>query len=365
MEHLVVDGDVGAALLFYAFGSGGEISGFVDEIVVGHVVLHGDESDELVVFAAVQDVEDLPVGGAVVDVFGLPFFFCVVHFELGDEGVVAEVGEGEVALVHATVEGVNSGGFVAFGLEIGGDGGDVAGFWNERGVGDGVDPVVGEAGDGLELDVGGAAAVVEGVHAAAGVFLLEAMVIWEDISAGVGVEIFEGVALEADTGVIERFVEDDDDVDVFVGDVVAVGIALFGEFVVGGVNFGDFLFAVAVWFGKFEFLEIVEEAEDEASVVVIGDLVPGDKASAEPGDVFVAEAGVVAGEGGEAHEAEAGDDNHGEATRKSEAAPPAFLVAFFFEVKMFGNPDIYDDGEGDDEKDGDDEADDGADVDEF
>lgn len=101
---------------------------------------------------------------------------------------------------------MNGGGFVAGGFEIGGDGGDFAGFGDEGSVGYGVDPIVGEAGEDFELDVGGAAAVVGGIHVAAGVFGLELAIVGEDFAAGVGVKILEIVLLEADGGVKEAFV---------------------------------------------------------------------------------------------------------------------------------------------------------------
>ena len=100
------------------------------------------------------------VGGAVVDVFGFALFVGVVHFEFGDEGVKTEVGEGDIAFVHAAVEGVDGGGLVAGIFEVGGDAGGFAGGGDEGGVGDGVDPVVGEASEDFEFDIGGAATVI-------------------------------------------------------------------------------------------------------------------------------------------------------------------------------------------------------------
>ena len=61
-----------------------------------------------------------------------------------------------------------------------------------------------------------------------------------------GIEIFKTITLKIDGGVEKGFVEDDDDVDVFVGGVGFLGVLCFGEFGVGGADFFEFGCVVAV-----------------------------------------------------------------------------------------------------------------------
>lgn len=129
-----------------------------EEVVEGHVVLHGDEGEELRGGGVVDDVHGAVVDGGV----GHEVADARSVFREGGlvvEAMEAEVWVDEVAFIHGAAEIVDAGGGeVVILAEVTGDGRDGA-AGGEMGEGDDVCEVVGEAGEGFEFDVGGAATV--------------------------------------------------------------------------------------------------------------------------------------------------------------------------------------------------------------
>ena len=105
--------------------------------------------------------------------------------------------------------------------------------------------------------------------------------------------IREFQTLEFDAWIIERFVQNDNNANIFVFWRFAFLVFGLCDNVVLRFDIRDLLFAISFWCIDTQLLEIVQEAEHETIVVIVAVLVPGRKMSAEE-NVFITQALIMA-----------------------------------------------------------------------
>ena len=137
-----------------------ELMLLVGRFVVWCMVLHRNETNDLVVFGAIKFFQNLLIGGLIIDILGITFVFFVVHFNLSNELIETLLRERDVALVHATVEWMNRERIVFLLLEHACYGRNVTGLWDKRSIRHSIEPEFRHAGKRLKLNVCSAATVI-------------------------------------------------------------------------------------------------------------------------------------------------------------------------------------------------------------